>query len=98
MRVRVLEANIIEIILSKRNLLALLTKLEREESKKTIMTNNFYDGEGNEIDGMVVVTAEKDDVHYEGREPGPMHPETEKDMQGTRELRAVIDSYWVDQK
>lgn len=60
------EGNIV--YLSKRNLLALLHKVDIPGSLKTIVSR----------DGFAVV-AEPDDTHYAGREepPGPMHPQTE---------------------
>jgi len=53
------------ITLSRRNLLTLLSKLERPESLRTI------------VRGTVVVTAEEDEEHYGERVPGPMHPHEE---------------------
>lgn len=60
----------VHIYLSRRNLLALLAKLDGypEGGKLTIVK-----------DGLMV-TAEEDDVHYRERVPGVMHPETEKRM------------------
>jgi hypothetical protein len=63
--------HIVKITLSKRNLLALLQKLEMPGSKRTIyiLDNGVALG----------VTAESDEVHYADREPaGAMHPETEE--------------------
>lgn len=62
--------------LSRRNLLALLTKLDMDGSACTIFTD--YDTP----DGVrLVVTAEDDDEHYADRvPPGPMHPQTEADI------------------
>lgn len=64
--------------LSKRNLQALLTKLDHEWSAKTI-TRSFEDGI------TLVVIAEDDDTHYGKRQPGTMHPDTEKDIASARE-------------
>lgn len=62
----------LRVVLSERNLRALLSKLSLPDSACTI-----------ERDG-VFVSAEADDQHYAGRTPGPMHPLTEaalvKDM------------------
>ncbi len=58
----------IEIVLSKRNLLTLLSKLEWPDSAKTI------------TDGDIYVRAESDEIHYKDRDPGPMHPRTEIDL------------------
>lgn len=57
------------VVLSRRNLLSLLHKLDMEGSRRTLIAPGFA----------VVVRAEQDEEHYKGREvgPGPMHPETE---------------------
>lgn len=53
--------------LSRRNILSLLHKLEMKGSACTIV----------KPDG-ITITVEPDEVHYQGRDPGPMHPETEQ--------------------
>jgi hypothetical protein len=60
----------IEVKLSRRNLLSLLHKLEMEDSAFTII--KYTD------DGMVTLIAEPDEVHYGDRIPGTMHWETER--------------------
>jgi len=55
----------LRVILSRRNLLALLTKLDMPGSQRTIYKDSVY------------VTAEDDVKHYGDRQPGPMHPMTE---------------------
>lgn len=55
-----------EVILSKRNLLALLHKVDDPTSFKTITHRGL------------IVRVEPDDVHYGGRTPGPMSKATEK--------------------
>ena len=58
------------ITLSRRNLLALLHKLEMEGSKRTIISDG---GDG------WAVTVEVDEEHYKDRiPPGIMHPSTEE--------------------
>jgi hypothetical protein len=70
----------ITVVLSKRNLLALLHKVDQEWSRKTI-TNDFIWLEGellpvNTVDFNIIV--EPDSEHYSGREtPGEMHHESE---------------------
>jgi len=54
------------VILSHRNILALLHKVGWEESARTIS------GDGAEV------MVEPDDIHYRDREPGEMHPKTEE--------------------
>lgn len=58
--------------LSRRNLQALLVKLDQPGSACTIIG-------GRDAPGFTVI-AEDDDVHYSDREPGVMHPETEYRM------------------
>lgn len=53
--------------LSKRNLLALLAKLEIHGDPRSIVKG----------DGTVVI-AEPDEIHYRDYTPGPMKPETER--------------------
>lgn len=58
--------------LSRRNLLALLTKLEDPRSLRTLM---IYD-KGLELQ----IVAEEDDVHYADRAPGRLSDRTERDV------------------
>jgi hypothetical protein len=53
--------------LSERNLRTLLNKLQRPMSLKTLVR----DSRGQRL----IITAESDEVHYQDREPGPMHPD-----------------------
>lgn len=62
----------IRVVLSRRNLLALLSKLDVEWSAKTICQEDDR--------GCVYVAAEEDAAHYAGRTPGRMHPVTERDL------------------
>lgn len=65
----------LEVTLSRRNLLALLLKLDGypKDSACTIYTDIDTDGY------ILVVKAEEDDKHYADRPaPGTMHPDTEK--------------------
>ena len=55
------------IILSKRNLLALLHKLIMKDSHRTLVKP-----------GGIVIKVEPDEVVYADRAPGEMHPETEE--------------------
>ena len=62
------------VYLSRRNLLALLTKLDMPGSARTIVWHDEFS-----------VTSEPDDVHYShesrlGCPPGVMHPQTEADI------------------
>jgi len=62
-----------EVTLSRRNLLALLQKLEMSGSARTLVSDDCPAGLE------LVVRAEDDDEHYRRRDlpPGPMHPRTE---------------------
>jgi hypothetical protein len=66
----------VEIVLSRRNLLALLQKLDMEGSARTIIG---WDTSG---DVPISVRSENDAEHYVGRKPGPMHSATEKFIAG----------------
>lgn len=61
----------VTLVLSRRNLLTLLAKLDGypPNSACTIMGGSDAPG--------VLVRAEEDDVHYQDRPAGRMHPETE---------------------
>lgn len=70
-----------KVTLSRRNLLALLAKLEIPGSHCAIDSENaFLDGAP--LEGVVFrVISEPDEVHYRDRPPpGPMHPLTEQVM------------------
>lgn len=60
--------------LSRRNLEALLVKLDDPTSKRTIFC---FDDHGNPL----WVTSEENEEHYKGRTPGEMHPRTEQMME-----------------
>lgn len=61
---------VIHLVLSRRNLLALLHKIDLRESEQTII-KDFPSAR-------VIVTSEDDDAHYADSSPGPMSPETEQ--------------------
>lgn len=70
---------VFEVVLSRRNLLALLTKLEIPESERTLAVGSHF-----KPDGVLAVTirAEDDEAHYssplrKGVPAGPLHPATE---------------------
>lgn len=66
MRIERQHGNVIRVVLSRRNLLTLLTKLDWPESHCTIENDGVY------------VSSESDQTHYAGRvPPGEMHPVTE---------------------
>jgi hypothetical protein len=62
-----------EVTLSRRNLLALLHKLEMSGSARTLVSEDCPEGL------VLVVRSEEDDEHYGARSlpPGPLHPSTE---------------------
>jgi len=72
-----------QIILSRRNLLAMLHKLEMPGSSRTIVKPV--------LGGNVCISVETDKEHYEDRKRGPglMHPETEAFIS---EVGAILDA------
>ena len=60
-----------KLVLSRRNLLTLLAKLDEPYSHRTLY--KMMDGPGSYF----IVTAEEDSDHYIGRSAGPMSPLTE---------------------
>ena len=68
------------VTLSRRNLLALLAKLDMPGSHRTIVKP-----------GEIVVTAEPDEIVYAGRKPGRMDPQTEARINEMEEaLRPIL--------
>lgn len=70
MRIETGDDGVVVLTLSRRNLRALLSKLDWPESARTLVSP----------DRDFIVRAEEDDVHYAGRTPGPMHPRTEAEI------------------
>jgi len=69
----------VEVVLSRRNLLALLHKLDMEGSARTLHNNDSYI-EGNQSSHLLILKCEDDDEHYAKRESGVigvMHADTE---------------------
>ncbi len=71
---------VVQVTLSRRNVLSLLAKLGQPGSVCTILSSNVYGPDGGEIDQIeLVVRVEPDAEHYAAREPaGLMHPVTEE--------------------
>ena len=66
------ENNLITVKLSKRNLLALLHKVDSPDSAKTLFKQT-------DDDYRLILIAEPDSLHYQDNEPaGKMHPSTEE--------------------
>ena len=67
-----------QVFLSRRNLLTLLSKLDRKaKGEFTAATLIKHDGQGpdfNQTMPIVLITAIEDDVYYGNREPGEVHP------------------------
>jgi hypothetical protein len=72
------EGGLVLVTLSRRNLLALLAKLDEPASWRTIAGGYVYCDE-ELVDGVTLaVRSEPDELHYADREPpGPMLPSTE---------------------
>lgn len=79
------------VTLSRRNLLALLVKLDQPGSVRTLVSLNGYDENGDEtLDTVLVVRAEQAEAHYADRpQPGPLHPATEQ---------ALATLAWIDDR
>lgn len=76
-----INSHFVAVTLSKRNLLALLDKVDRNESAATIYKR---------CDGVVVcVQAQTDERHYEGRTAGVMEDGTETRIQALGAYDAV---------
>jgi hypothetical protein len=74
-----LTPGVVTVTLSRRNLLALLQKLDWPDSARTITNGDCY-RDGLPVDNvLLVLRGEDDDEHYARRQepPGPMHPLTE---------------------
>jgi hypothetical protein len=79
MRLNRADREVVEVVVSRRNLLTLLAKLDGfpRDSARTILLP------GDEDQPTLVVRAESDLLHYgrRGFGPGPMHPATEAHLQ-----------------
>ena len=69
MKVKKLHNGAIIVTVSERNLLALLSKLKRPSSAKTLVKTTDA--------GFIMLVAEPDSEHYGTTEPGKMHPQDE---------------------
>lgn len=79
MRVDHVSLDRVEIALSERNLLALLSKARREGSERTLEFDEPIIDEGALPGGpeqlfKLKIVSEPDSEHYADREPGPVHP------------------------
>lgn len=63
----------VEVVLSEKNLLALLTKIKTDWSACTIV-------KGEDNGQHLIVRGERDEVHYAARPAGVMHPVTEQEI------------------
>lgn len=90
MKLKFHDSTIIELTLSERNLLSLLTKCYIVDSARTLESGDVFAADGEKLIGVFRVVAEKDEDHYEGREypPGKMHPTTEA-------MLSIIKQYLV---
>jgi hypothetical protein len=71
------DLHVAEITLSRRNLRTMLQKLDMAGSARTI----YSDGWGPDGTWRLILCSEDDDEHYRDRKPpGPMHPQTEREM------------------
>lgn len=73
------------VVLSKRNLLALLHKVDlpEGESHRTLARDTE--------EGVIIVTAEPDDQHYGDRIPGPVTPDTDAFIRGYEGVQTALE-------
>jgi hypothetical protein len=78
MRVDLTESGFIVVRLSRRNVLALLSKLDQPGSARVLVQQGAYVCGVLQEELVLVVHVEPDELHYAGRcPPGAMSPETE---------------------
>jgi hypothetical protein len=69
----------VRVVLSRRNLESLLAKLDIPGSHRTLWN------------GQVIVTAEDNEAHYQGRLPGDMDPVTEAQLTPFPKCATVVE-------
>jgi hypothetical protein len=79
------DTNEFTVTLSRRNLLALLAKLDEENSARTLISDNCYKNSTFDI-SVLIVKAEHDSKHYGSRKPGVIASSTLKIMNKYDEL------------
>jgi hypothetical protein len=86
-------SGVVLVTLSRRNLLALLAKLEQPSSWRTLVSGDVHRDGQMADDVKVVVRSEPDELHYhpDREPPGPMMPATEAAIRWA-EARAVRDA------
>ena len=79
MELEILPGGSIKVVLSRRNLLTLLAKLDEPDSHRTLykLVNSGY----------FIVQAENDAEHYGTRKPGPMSPLTEATLKEYQKVK-----------
>jgi hypothetical protein len=79
---------IVEVVLSRRNLLALLHKLDMPGSARMITNNDVRVNGERVMNTTIHIMCENDDEHYAKRDepPGEMHPDTEEFIQNPPDL------------
>lgn len=82
MKAFITEAGDIDVRLSRRNLEALLAKLNGHppDSVRTLMRNVGTDGDGQVGERWLVVVAEDNESHYNGRRPGALIAATDSQI------------------
>lgn len=72
----------VQVYLSRRNLLTLLSKLDRQQAGEatacTIIKNDDKHPKYPQSAKSIIVTAVEDEEYYTNRQPGPVHPSDEK--------------------
>ncbi len=80
------ESKVVEVMLSERNLLALLSKLSRKDSHHSLARHCEQE---NGSAWTLWVKVEEDAQHYGEREPGGLHPTDEAYVQEIQSLKGA---------
>lgn len=70
----------VQVVLSRRNILALLAKLDGHPAGSSLSISK----------GRTMITAQEDAEHYGNRTPGPMHPDTEAHISGPQPSQGIL--------
>jgi hypothetical protein len=78
------QANMVKVVLSRRNLLSLLHKLSVSDSEATLVKHIGRD--------TLIVQAEHDESHYAGETPGQMRSDTEAFIRRNDEFSTLVQA------
>jgi hypothetical protein len=78
------QAHMVKVVLSRRNLLSLLHKLSVSDSEATLVKHIGRD--------TLIVQAEDDGPHYAGQSAGQMHPDTEAFIRRNDDFSTLVQA------